>query len=233
MRKLLNMIGPTVAGFVGGIVAMLIFGAVYVNAAPKDLTADVLRVSHIIVDGDIRIESKASNVSDVLQFTSPDGGYMKVSVLPGVQIADGKRIPTRFLVTMGSNIDRPDVVISHEGIAITERLNDSVWLAQLAASQGLQLSYRGGSTQSFPMTSQLKAGDLTMNSANGSDGQFTSLNFSGVTSRQSLTSGIFTSLNPSGVSVSKAPPRGPGQEFSSLSSSGLTCSKQGQKVKCP
>src|SRR5258706_1374140 len=136
MRYSLTILASMTAGFVGALFAIFIFGGigVNVNAGPKTITADTVsadtvHATHIIVDGDIKLNSKLTTVLDL---TNPGGGHLRIGNNAGTPQADGKikSGSGSFVVEMGPDIDlnQPDVVISDNGVAVVERVNKSAFL---------------------------------------------------------------------------------------------------------
>lgn len=162
MRNTLILFASMVAGFVGAILAMLIFGDANVTAGPKSIAVDTLRATHIIVDGDIRVESTATTVLDV---TNPGGGHLRIGNNAGIPQADGKMQPGSgsFLVEMGPDLDHPNVIVSDLGVAVLTRSDKSAFLTQL--STGLKLSYySNGQRLSSTLDANLQPGKLEFNS---------------------------------------------------------------------
>lgn len=161
MRNVLIICVSAFAGFLGAMVALVFFGSPAVSAGPKTLTADTIRVSHLIVDGDIKVESKAEKV---LEFTNEGGGRLEIANLVGTPGPDGKITPKTgsFIVRMGPDVHDPNVIVSDLGLAVTSRHDNDTFLTQLSGFNGLQLTYQQGLTPLF--VTKLQPNRLAINS---------------------------------------------------------------------
>lgn len=155
MRYAVVILVGMIAGFFGAAVGMFVFGASLVAADNKDITVDTLKVTHIIVSGDIKVHSKMLNV---LELTNNDGAYMEVAQLGGTQSQETKT-PGGFIVRIGLDRDNPDLVMSRNGVGITTRFKTTTWFAGLAAATGIQLTTQDGLNS---MKSEFQAGKVTM-----------------------------------------------------------------------
>jgi hypothetical protein len=180
MRNAGVVLASLIAGFFGAAIAITMWGGVHASANDKISSLDTLTATHIIVTGDIKVQSKEIQP---LEFTNGDGAYMRIDNNSGTSAPDGTKSSGNFLVEIGSDRVPPGVIISPQGLAVRFLQNKIDYLAQLSAWNGLQLSYQDQSGI-YPVTSKLRANGLDLSSADGSPTQTSaSLSFSGLACR--------------------------------------------------